>query len=380
MTADSGCGGPIRLGVIGTGLAVQRLHWPAIQRLADQYEIVAFANHTRPKAEHFACYAGLSMADYAADYHDLLCRTDVDAVLISLPIPLNYPVTRAALEAGKHVICEKPAGVDDAEGRRFLDLVEQYPDRVMLMTENCFYRDDARLARSLIDQGTLGQIHLMSWRTVQQLVPLDGQFSSTPWRHDPGYAGGPHLDAGVHHTAIIRLLCGDVDRVYGETQDANTTHGGPSDLTLSLRFVSGAIGNYTASYPELAVPKEPNDLRLYGTEGVMSLGHGQVRVDRPGEPATTYRTRQTDWGHYNAFVNFYEAIRFNAPVVGTVCQTFRNMQIVLDGLDAARTGQVVAIDPFPSQLSANPLPLWSPIQPDPLFDDVQYVEQEMVAD
>jgi predicted dehydrogenase len=365
---------PIRLGVIGTGLAVERLHWPALRRLTKQFEIVAFANHTRPKAEHFAGYAGLAMDDYAVDYHDLLRRDDVEAVLISLPIPLNLPVTRDALAAGKHVICEKPAGVDDAEGRRFIELERQYPDRIVLITENSFYRDDARLARSLIDRGALGAIHLVCWRTVQQLVPREGQFSSTPWRHDPGYAGGPHLDAGVHHTALLRLLCGDVERVYGETQDANSTHGGPSDLTLALRFVNGAVGNYTAAYPELEVPREANELRLYGTEGVMTLGRGQVRVDRPGEPAQAYRTKQEDFGHYNAFVNFHEAVRHGAPVLGTVTQTFRNMQIVLDGLAAARSGQSVAIDPYPSALSATPLALWSSLQPDPLFADPDWVE------
>lgn len=366
----------IRLGVIGTGLAVERLHWPALQRLKHEYTITAFANHSRPKAEHFANYAGVSMDDYAEDYRDLLGRSDLDAVLISLPIPMNYPVTKAALEAGKHVICEKPAGIDDAEGRKFIELIETFQDLIVLITENSFYQDTARLARSLIDKGTLGRLHLVSWRTVSQLVPKAGEFSSTPWRHDPGYEGGPHLDAGVHHTAIIRLLCGDVSHVSGVTQDANTTHGGPSDLSLNLKFVSGAVGNYTAGYPELAVPKEPNDLRLYGTEGVMSFGYRQLTVSRPEEPDAVYRTGQVDGGHFNAFVNFFEAIRLGEPVVGTVAQTFRNMQIVLDGLESARRGVVRAIDPYPSELSATALPLWSPVRSDPLFDNPDYVTVE----
>ncbi|MBA2468269.1 MAG: Gfo/Idh/MocA family oxidoreductase [Chloroflexia bacterium] len=366
----------IRLGVIGTGLAVERLHWPALKRLREEYSIVGFANHSRPKAEHFANYAGVSMDEYAADYHDLLGRSDLDAVLISLPIPMNYPVTKAALETGKHVICEKPAGVDDAEGRRFIELVKAYPDLTVLITENSFYQDTARLARSLIDRGELGRLHLASWRTVSQLVPKAGEFSSTPWRHDPGYEGGPHLDAGVHHTAIIRLLCGDVSHVSGVSQDANTTHGGPSDLSLNLKFVSGAVGNYTAGYPELAVPKEPNDLRLYGTEGVLSFGYRQVTLSRPDEADALYRTGQVDGGHFNAFVNFFEAIRLGEPVVGTVAQTFRNMQIVLDGLESARLGEVRAIDPYPSHLLKTAVPLWSPNRQDSLFDDPEYVTVE----
>ncbi len=185
---------PIRLGVIGTGLAVEQLHWPALRQMKERFPIVAFANHTRPKAEHFASYSGASMDDYSSDYHDLLRRDDVDAVLISLPIPLNYDATRAALEAGKDVICEKPAGVDEAEGRRFVALEAEFPDRAILIAENMFYRDDLRQARALLDAGAIGRVHLASWRNVSRLVPKPGTFSSTPWRHDPGYRGGPHLD------------------------------------------------------------------------------------------------------------------------------------------------------------------------------------------
>ena len=351
---------PIRLGIIGTGLAVEKLHWPALKRMPERYRVVAFSNRSRPNAEKFAGYSGTPMDAFVADYHDLLRRDDVDAVLISLPIPLNLPVTREVLEAGKHVVCEKPLAADAVEGRAFVELVAAHPDRTVLVAENAFYRDDLRLARSLLDEGAIGRLHLVSWRTVSQLVPREDQFSSTPWRHDPGYEGGPHLDGGVHHTAQLRLLCGDVERVSGETQDANTTHGGPSDLTLNLRFVGGAVGNYTAAYPELAVPKEPNEMRLYGTEAVMTVSWGTVCVYRPDGTVETHRVEQSDTGYYNEFLNFAEAVAEGAPLVGTAAQSFRNMEIVLSGLASARAGQATAIDPWPEPLSAAAVPLWRP--------------------
>ena len=76
----------------------------------------------------------------------MLARDDVDAVLISLPISLTYTVTKEALEAGKHVICEKPAGANLREAYAFLDLGRQYPDQVVVVAENWFYRDDLRFA------------------------------------------------------------------------------------------------------------------------------------------------------------------------------------------------------------------------------------------
>jgi len=91
---------PIRLGIIGTGLAIELLHWPPLSQQADHFQITAFSNHTRPKAEAFARLAGLSMDNYSADFADLLRRADVDAVLIALPIPLLYPATARCARGG----------------------------------------------------------------------------------------------------------------------------------------------------------------------------------------------------------------------------------------------------------------------------------------
>ncbi len=364
---------PIRLGVIGTGLAVEQLHWPALRRMPERFTIAAFANHTRPKAERFAAYSGSSLDDYHGDYHDLLRRDDVEAVLVSLPIPLNYPVTRDCLEAGKHVICEKPAGGDERQGRDFLALEEQFPGRKVLIAENFFYRDDLRLARSLLDAGAIGRPHLMSWRLVSRLVPTPGNFSSTPWRHRHEYRGGPHLDGGVHHTAQIRMLCGDVERLHGAVQDANTTFDAPSDLTLNLQFVGGAIGNYTAAYPEIAVPGEGNGMRLYGDEAVMTVGRHRIAVGRPDGAVEEHRVEGADGGYYNEFLNFYDAVVHDEPIVGTVAQSFQNMLIVLRGLDSAEAGRAIALDEAPGGLAdtrepAPAVPLWRPRGADGLFD------------
>lgn len=368
MTHGARTTDPIRLGIIGTGLAVEQLHWPALKRMPDRFRVTAFCDLARPNAERFASYSGASMDAYVATYGDLLRRDDVDAVLISLPIPLNFPVSRAALEAGKHVICEKPAGANLAEARAFVELAAQYPDRTVLIAENWFYRDDLRLARSLLDQRAIGRVHVVAWRAVQQLVPRAGEFSSTPWRQRPGYEGGPHLDGGVHYIAQLRLLCGDVDRVSGEIQDANAIFGGPSDLALNLHFVGGAIGTYLASHPELAVPRESNALRLYGTEAVMTLAPREIRIDRPDGTVETHGVEQSDGGYFNEFLNFSEAVANGAPVIGTVAQSYRNMAIVLGGIESAQTRRTRTIDPWPDPLSASAVPLWQAMDATDLFD------------
>lgn len=364
---DRAAGG-VRLGIIGTGLAVEQLHWPALKRLRDQFPIVAFCDIDRAAGEHFASYSGASMSEFTEDYHELLARDDVDAVLISLPIELNYPVSKDAVAAGKHVFCEKPSGANDAEGRAFVELEANHPEVTILVAENWFYRDDLRLARQLLDEGRIGRLHLATWRYVSQMIPREGQFSSTPWRHHAQYEGGAHLDGGVHQFAQIRLLCGDIDRLAGEVQDVNSIFDGPSNLTLSLRFVNGATGSYAASYPEIPMPAEPNELRLYGTEGVMVTGRGEVRIYGPDGSVDTYRIEGLEGGYYNEFLNFYQALIDGEPVVATVAQNYRNMEFVLRGLESAASGQSVAIDAWPIPLAAEAVPLWKPAGASGLFD------------
>jgi predicted dehydrogenase len=358
---------PIRLGIIGTGLAVQKLHWPALRQMPDRFTIVAFANDTRPPAEAFAAYAGVSMSNYHPDYHALLARPDVDAVLIALPIPLLYPVTRAALEAGKHVICEKPAGANLEQSREFLALATRFPDRKVLVAENFFYRDDLRLARSLLDAGQIGRLHLMSWRVVFHLVPREAEYSGTGWRIAPSYRGGPQLDAGVHHIAQIRLLCGDVEDLQGFLQFANPTTGGPSDLVLNMHFVNHAIGSYVGAHLAIPTPGEENEMRLYGTDGILTVTRGRVRLHRP-DGTTDEHLVECDGGQYNEWLNFHDAIVHDEPIVATIEQSFANLAIVMRAIDSAEEHELKGMVESPGGLSATAVPLWRPRGAGGLFD------------
>jgi predicted dehydrogenase len=352
---------PIRLGLIGTGLAVEKLHWPALRGLSDRFVVTAFTDSAAGQSRRFAEYSRTDPALATADRAALLARDDVDAVLISVPIPLLYEVARDALAAGKDVLCEKPAGVDAEQAAAFLALAAGHPDRTFMVGENHFYRDDLRFARALLDGGVIGRLHLMAWRYAVRSVPRAGGFTGTPWRQRPQYRGGVHLDAGVHHIAQIRLLCGDIARVHGAVQAANSTIDAPSDLALTLVFTGGAIGSYTASYLELPVPPEPNDMRLYGTAGVLVLAGSDAerRVTRSSADATTHTTvfRGIDNGYRAELLDFADAVQFGVRPVGSVAQSVANAMVVQRAFDSAEQAAALALDPVPG---AGPVPLWRP--------------------
>src|ERR1041384_204621 len=108
----------VRLGVIGSGAVVQRIHWPVLERMSRQIRIVAVASKHADKARAFAKVVG--SARVYEDYHDLLHDPAVDAVLTAVPIHLNGSVLVDAVRAGKHVMAEKPICATPAEGRRVL--------------------------------------------------------------------------------------------------------------------------------------------------------------------------------------------------------------------------------------------------------------------
>jgi predicted dehydrogenase len=315
------------------------------------------------------------MARFHPDHRDLLARADVDAVLVSVPIPVLYGIARDALVAGKHLLCEKPTGTDEEQARAFLAFERDFPGRVVLVGENYFYRGDIRHARALLDDGAIGKLHLMSYRRAGQMVPRKGRFNSTPWRQRPEYRGGVHLDAGVHDVAQIRMLCGDVVRVHGAVQWANSTIDSPSDLALNLTFAGGAIGNYTACYSEVPVPPEPNDMRLYGTEGVLVLSgpeaERRVTLTRADGATRIDVFRGIDNGYYAELCDFADAVRHGEPVVGTVAQSVANMRIVLAALDSAEQAAVVALD----ATEEGGVPLWRPRGGAGLFDGLPGVHE-----
>jgi hypothetical protein len=144
--------------------------------------------------------------------------------------------------------------------------------------------------------------------------------------------------------------------------------GGPSDLALTLQFVSGAIGSYTAVYPAIAVPPESNETVLYGTEGVMSIVRYRLRIARPDGTIEEHRLEEAEGGYYNELLNFYDATVYGEPLVGTVAQSVHTMQIVLAGLDSAKRGQAVSMDGAPGGLAAQGVPLWRPRGASGLFD------------
>ncbi|HEY0604738.1 MAG TPA: Gfo/Idh/MocA family oxidoreductase [Herpetosiphonaceae bacterium] len=332
---------PINLGIVGAGLAVKQLHWPALQRLRERYTIGAVADIDSGKARAIADLVGASKT--FADYRELLALPEIEAVLISLPIHLTAHIAIEAARAGKHVILEKPLAANLEQARLARDELGRYPVKV-LVAENMRYRDDLAAARRLLDEGAIGDLILVRMQALARADTSDPEsFASTPWRQDIQYRGGALLDGGVHHAAAMRGIAGEVEWVqafikYGGGSQLN----GPTTISMNLRFRSGAIGAYLFS--SICHNEDAGFLTLtvHGTSGTIEVRDGTTRLLRPGESPETI-VADAEGGYYGEFLNFYAAIREDQPIVSTVEQGYRDMELILRAIDSAEQAKVLLL-------------------------------------
>ncbi|MBV9792177.1 MAG: Gfo/Idh/MocA family oxidoreductase [Chloroflexi bacterium] len=332
---------PINLGIIGAGLAVKQLHWPALKRLRDRYTFSAVADIDPEKADAITRLVGANKT--FTDYRELLALPEVEAVLISLPIHLTAHIAIEAARSGKHVILEKPLAANLEQARLTRDELARYPVKV-LVAENMRYRDDLIAARRLIDEGAIGDLILVRMQSLSHVDASDPEsFASTPWRQDIQYRGGALLDGGVHHAAAMRGIAGEVEWVQAFTKyGGHDQLTGPTTLSMNLRFRSGAIGAYLFSSTCHNEDAGFLMLTIHGTAGTIEIRDTTSRLLRPGQPPETI-VDNAEGGYYGEFLNFYAAIREDQPIVSTVEQGYRDMELILRAIDSAEQATVLLL-------------------------------------
>lgn len=318
----------VRLGIIGTGIAARDLHLPPLMQLKDKFQITCVCNHTEQKARDFASMVG--NVPYFLDYRDLLAREDVDAVDIILPIPLNCSVTLDSLEAGKHVIVEKPlaSNLDDA---RLMSTFPDRFDRVMMVAENYRYNPVFRRVREIIAGGKIGEPYAVFWDQLT-LTDSDNKYARTAWRIDHKYPGGFVMDAGIHNIAVLRDLFGEMKSAIAFNRGVNPAIGRMDSMSLQVVFESGVNGVLNIYFSASGVNK--NELTILGKNGSLLLSESRVTVKRRGEP-DMQETIETDRGYRRQLEDFYECIVNHREPVSTFAEAYKDFRTMVMALDSA---------------------------------------------
>jgi xylose dehydrogenase (NAD/NADP) len=254
----------LRLGLLSTALINLKILEGA--QGTDRVDVVAVASRDGAKAQAYASEHGLARAH--GSYEALLADPEVDAVYISLPNGMHHEWTLRALEAGKHVLCEKPYSRHPAEVEEAFDAAAAGG---LMLTEAFMYRHHPQtaLARALVEEGRIGTLRLV--RTTFSF-PLD---DAANIRLRPELDGGAMMDVGCYCVSGLRLLGGEPERVVGDQVTSET--GVDESMFGTLTFPGGVVGQFDASF---ALPHRQR-LEAVGSDGVLVV-EAPWRVDWGG--------------------------------------------------------------------------------------------------
>ena len=252
-------------GILGTG-GIAHLF---AQGLADSQtgRLVAVGSRTRDAAQTFGASYGVEAAHCHAAYEDLLADPSVEGVYIALPNHLHAAWTIAAAEAGKHILCEKPLTVHQAEAARVIEAARRYD--VFLM-EAFMYRCHPQTARltELLRQGVVGEVRLVECSFSYNMGPrYDNIRLSNP------AAGGGIMDVGCYPVSMARLIAGAEPVTVNGVAHIGAHSRVDEWAAAGLHFPGGMVAT-VACGTQVAVDQE---LRIWGAAG-------SIRVPNPWKP------------------------------------------------------------------------------------------------
>jgi predicted dehydrogenase len=241
----------------------------AAARASERAEVIAVASRDSGRAEAYAREHGLERAH--GSYVALLEDPDVEAVYISLPNGLHIPWTLRALEAGKHVLCEKPFSRRAEDVERAFDLAESLG---LVLSEAFMYRHHPQTAKlaELVAQKAIGQLRVVR---AAFSFPLAAERGEDDTRFDPELEGGAMMDVGCYCVNAIRLLAGEPERVKAEQVL------GPSGVDVvfagTLSHADGVVAHFDCGF---VLPRR-SELEVVGEEGSLFVAT-PFQVRSPG--------------------------------------------------------------------------------------------------
>ncbi len=311
----------VGVGIIGAGSIANMTHIPGYKGLSEKVSLIAVADVLGEHADKVAAEHRIPMA--FDDYNRLLELEEIDIVSVCTPPVAHMAATIAALEAGKHVLCEKPMAMNAAEAQKMIDAAEKSGRKLAIGFQSRF-SDSAVALKRLIDGGELGDVYY--GRAVynrRRGIPSWGMFYS---REQNG--GGPLIDVGVHVLDLALWLMGNPKpvsvlgsayRKFGNRDDVfnrfgpwnHTDYDVEDFATAMIRLEGGATLNLECSWA-LNIEEDLQSVVLCGDEGGAQLhplkvfkDDGQMLID--WDPQGLADTNYIEM-HARSLANFVDAV------------------------------------------------------------------------
>ena len=294
---------PLRLAFLGCGF-ITRVHSRHLRTL--RHEIAcSYASRDESRARAFCGeFGGTVHAGYAAAIQD----PGVDAVVIAVPPRFHVDLTRQALEAGKHVLVEKPAFLHMADYRAMVDL-RNHAKRVVLVGENDHYKPLAACLRRLVAQRVIGEMVFAHFTTIVKRLK-----SADDWRNDEAMSGGDaFFEEGIHWLHLAGSLGPKITTVQGYRPSASRSGADTraKSMMVAFKYDNEAVGSL---YYSREIPSLLRGLRLsklYGRDGIITFESNGlfVFVRGKGVPRLLFPGFRDIRGYQAMYGDFLRAIR-----------------------------------------------------------------------
>jgi len=348
----------VKIGVIGAG-NIGNVHMKQFAAMKDQCELVAVTDAYLPLAEARAKEHGIPNVYPSAE---ALLASDVDAVVVAVPNKFHAPVANLALDAGKHVLLEKPMGID-LESAKSIVRKQRETGRIVMIGHQMRWEWLAEKVKRQVDRGELGRIYTAKagWYRRKGIPGWGTWFT----RMDEA-GGGPLIDIGVHMLDLSLYLMGDPKPVavsgatyaeFGPRKKGIGTWGTPNwdgyyDVEdLATAFIRMEDGRTLTLEVSWAVHMDTNStpfVHLMGTEGGVALygNRGKFVTEKfdaameieltPPENDEGSRKRLSD--------HFLACVREGAQPITSVMTGYTN-NLILDAIyRSSKTGKEIALD------------------------------------
>lgn len=331
----------IKVALIGVGAAAQVNHIPALKK-TEGLEIVALCDKDGEKASRVAQKFGIPKAVSRID--ELLADDDIAAVDICTPNYLHAPMAIAALEAGKHVLVERPLARSAEEAAKMVKAAKK-ADRMLMCAVQHRFRPDSQLLRRFVEKGELGDIFLAKAGWLRQKTEWD----SDEWRSTKRESGGGVvLDLGFQMLDLALWVLGS-PRVEAVSASVHRAKKGEVEdsATAFFRLESGSALTLELSWG-LLMEKDFAYLNLFGSGGAALLNPFRVHKGMHGSLVNVTPALDTSKHHYRQSMeaqveHFAETLRTGKTPMGGADEVLAVMEMMDAVYRSADTGKEVKV-------------------------------------
>lgn len=356
----------ILVGIIGTGGIAGGKHMPALAKL-EGVEMTAFCDIEEAKAQQAAKRFGTPTAKVYADYRELLKDPTIDVVHVLTPNDSHAEITIAALEAGKHVMCEKPMAKKAADARRMLEAARRTGKKLSIGYQTR-QSAESQYLKKICAAGDLGEIYFAKAHALRRrAVPTWGVFLDAEKQ-----GGGPLIDIGTHALDLTlwmmdnyepKSVVGNTYRKLGDNEGSANAWGpwDPKKFTVEdsafgfITMKNGATIILEASWAINLLDATEANCTLAGTKGGADMKKGLringekngtmyvQEIQTSGGGVAFFEGKSTDLAYEEA-KSWINAVRNDTAPVVLPEQALVVSEILEAIYESAKSGQPVTFD------------------------------------